>query len=96
MTFQEGIFKIRPVGILRSSRSARYSGFESVVEYRHESVGGRIEPDGTFLGTRVRTEWMEGADGRPVGSETKSTRTDESDLANMKAFTAEMIRRAPR
>jgi len=33
-------------------RSEIGSGPDAVVEFRHESVGGRLEPDGTFLGTR--------------------------------------------
>jgi hypothetical protein len=66
----------------------------TVVEHRHESVGGRLEPDGTFRGTRWLTESVDTPEGDTL--ETASTPSEPSaeDVAAIKALVAEMLRRA--
>lgn len=67
------------------------------IEYVHENVGGRLQPDGTFLGTRWRTVAVE-----VPGSEEAETRetvqSDPSaeDVAALKTLVKELLRRAPR
>jgi hypothetical protein len=65
------------------------------VAYRQENVGGRLEPDGTFRGTR----WQSEAVGPPDRDElpwaaTPSPPTDE-DVSRLKALVAEIVRRGP-
>lgn len=63
---------------------------------RHENVGGRLEPDGRFLGTRWRTvtREVEGKDEAEV-IESVPTPASEADAAAIKALVAEVLRRAP-
>lgn len=77
-------------------RSVRLKDHESVIEYRHESVGGRIEADGTFRGTRWRSVTLETKDGRRIRGESTPSEPSESDVGSMKALVAEMVHRAPR
>jgi len=64
-------------------------------EIRHESLGGRFEPDGTFRGTRWSSLIIQSADDEEL--ETTSTRAEptEGDVAALRALVAELIRRAP-
>ena len=63
------------------------------VKFYQESIGGRIESDGTFRGTR----WQTVGEDQPDGSEPqmKSTPSEPSaaDIAGIKALVAEVIRR---
>jgi hypothetical protein len=62
-------------------------------EWVHESVGGRLELDGTFRGTRWHTVGVE----RPGEEEPRldSTRSEPSaaDITGLKALVAEILRR---
>jgi len=62
--------------------------------YRHESVGGRLEADGRFLGTRWHTvtREVEGRDEAEVLEAVPSKPSDE-DERNLKALVAEVLRR---
>ena len=69
-----------------------------MVEYRTESVGGRLETDGSFRGTRwsnrsVQDERRDSDDEAPWHME-KAVPSEE-DAARLKALVAEMLRRAP-
>jgi len=71
------------------------SPMESEIELCHESVGGRIEADGTFRGTRWRSVGIE-----PVGADEpqfESTPSEPSaaDAESIKALVAEVMRRRP-
>ena len=60
-----------------------YSGGEPR-EYVHENVGGRIEPDGTFRGTRWRTVMVEAPDSdEPVPRETVRSDPTPEDIAGL-------------
>jgi hypothetical protein len=70
------------------------------VRWEHENVGGRLEPDGRFLGTRWRTVTVTNVDSDEVEDEevrrqesTPSTPSD-ADVAAIKALIAEVRRRA--
>ena len=64
------------------------------VTWIHESIGGRLEPDGRFLGTR----WHTVAVG-PLDSDQAETREQQKsepgaqDVAALKALVAELLRR---
>jgi hypothetical protein len=65
------------------------------VEYVHENVGGRIQPDGSFLGTRWRTVAVE----VPGKEEPETRRTERSDptpedIAGLMAVVRELLERA--
>ena len=81
-------------------RSATTDGSgRTTVEYRTESLGGRLEIDGTFNGTRWSTlatevEGEEPEDGQlPIGA-TKAVPTAD-EAAALKALVAELLRREP-
>jgi len=61
---------------------------------KHESVGGRLERDGRFLGTRWHTVTRE-AEGRDEGEvvEAVSSKPSDADERNLKALVAEVLRR---
>jgi hypothetical protein len=65
------------------------------IEYVHENVGGRLQPDGTFLGTRWRTVAVEipGSDEAETKETVQSDPSDE-DVAAIKLLVAELLRRA--
>ena len=65
-------------------------------EFYHESIGGRIEQDGSFKGTRWQTQGIETmAESEPKLQSTPSEPSAE-DAARIKALVAELICRAPR
>lgn len=61
----------------------------------HENVGGRLEPDGSFKGTRWRSisVEVEGKDDPEVRDSVPCAPSEE-DVHNLKALVAEMLRRA--
>ncbi len=67
----------------------------SQVRWRHESVGGRLEADGSFRGTRWRS-----VSAGPIESDEAQTLEQErfepstDDIARLKALVAELIRRS--
>ena len=68
---------------------------DGMVRFEMESVGGRLEPDGRFLGTRWRSVSVqrENEDDATPLEATPSTPSDE-DVAAIKALVAEVVRRA--
>lgn len=69
---------------------------DGVLTWHHHSVGGRLEPDGTFRGTRWHTVAMQtGNDENPTLNSTPSA-PDEADVAGIRALVSELLRRAPR
>lgn len=70
------------------------AGTPSVIEFYHESIGGRLEPDGTFLGTRWRSVRVEGADEETLEAESTSSEPSAADVAGITALVAEILRRA--
>ena len=65
------------------------------VEYVHENVGGRIQPNGTFLGTRWRSVAVEvpGSD-EPQTKETTQSEPTEEDIAGLMRVVRELLSRA--
>jgi hypothetical protein len=69
---------------------------EGTIRFEMESVGGRLEPDGRFLGTRwhsVSLQHGEDEENTTPLESTPSAPSDE-DIASIKALVAEMLRRA--
>jgi len=65
------------------------------VQYVHENVGGRIQPDGSFLGTRWRSVAVEVAgQEEPEVKETASSAPTPEDVAAIQALVKEVLRRA--
>jgi len=65
------------------------------VRIRQESIGGRLEPDGTFAGTCWLTTGPEPeADEPPEWDSTPSAPT-ESQVAALRALVADLLARAP-
>ncbi len=67
----------------------------SVIEYYQESVSGRLEPDGSFRGTRWRTKGVEGVDGAEPQLESTPSEPSAADVTSLKALVAEVLRRRP-
>jgi hypothetical protein len=65
------------------------------VEYVHENVGGRIQPDGTFLGTRWRSVAIEvpGSE-EPETKETVRSEPSAEDVAALMRLVRELLSRA--
>ena len=65
------------------------------VQYVHENVGGRIQPDGSFLGTRWRTVAVDvpGAED-PETKETVQSEPTPEDVAALMALVKELLSRA--
>jgi hypothetical protein len=64
-------------------------------EYVHENVGGRIEPDGTFRGTRWRTVMVEAPDSdEPQPRETVRSDPTPEDVQGLMQIARELLRRA--
>lgn len=65
------------------------------VRFEMESVGGRLEADGRFLGTRWRTVSLE-REGEEEATRLESTPSapSDADVAAIKALVAEIVRRA--
>jgi hypothetical protein len=64
-------------------------------EYRQESLGGRLEADGTFRGTRWHMLTVQTAEGGEVQKEATSSEPSAEDISALKALVAEVLRRAP-
>jgi len=63
---------------------------------RHDSIGGRFEPDGTFRGTRWFAEGPEPPEDQPSQLEWKRTEPTVDETATLRALVDEMLRRQPR
>lgn len=66
------------------------------VEIYQESVGGRLEPDGTFRGTHWRTIGPEPGAGEDPKWESIPSEPSAAEVAGLKALIAELLRRQPR
>jgi hypothetical protein len=73
----------------------REPGDDIAVEYRHETVGGRFETDGSFAGTRWLTVTAETHEGEQRQLESTSSRPTAADEDGLRSVVAEMLRRAP-
>lgn len=64
------------------------------VRYVHENVGGRIQPDGSFLGTRWRSVAVEvpGSED-PETTETVRSEPTPQDVEGIKTLVQELLRR---
>ncbi|HKQ30941.1 MAG TPA: hypothetical protein VJS66_06630 [Burkholderiales bacterium] len=67
---------------------------EGRVRYVHENVGGRLEADERFFGTRWRSVVVENAAGEQLQSEHIPSAPSEQDVTAMKSLIAEIARRA--
>ena len=67
---------------------------DALVEHRHESIGGRIEPDGSFRGTRWRGVTIEGTDGEVVSQEMLPSKPSEGEADALLALVRDLVRRA--
>jgi hypothetical protein len=66
------------------------------VHFRHESVGGRFEPDGRFAGTHWTSESTEHPDGSVEQTMPATSRPpSEREVEALRALVAEVIRRRP-
>jgi hypothetical protein len=72
------------------------SPIENAIEFSQESVGGRIEPDGTFHGTRWHTVGVETVEGGEPRLQSTPSELSAADVAGMMALVVELLRRQPR
>jgi hypothetical protein len=72
------------------------SAIECDVEFCIESVGGRMEQDGTFYGTRWESVGVETAEESEQQIESTPSEPSAADVAGIKALVAEMMRRQPK
>ncbi len=77
-------------------RSKTSEGRETLIEWVHESVGGRLEADGTFRGTRWHIVTVETADGKEIKKVPVSSEPTANDENKLKALVAEILHRAPK
>ena len=68
---------------------------QAVVSYRHESLGGRLEADGTFKGTHWEGTVTEEGDGESVNSLALPDAPSYEQILALKELVAELCRRAP-
>jgi hypothetical protein len=76
-------------------REGAGGGASRIVEHYHENIGGRLEPDGSFRGTRWRTLMVETANGEPQQLESTPSAPSPADMAALKALVVELMRRRP-
>jgi len=65
-------------------------------EFYQESIGGRLETDGSFRGTRWQIFGEEQPDGSDPQVRSIPSEPSEADMDGIKALVAEIIRRQPR
>jgi hypothetical protein len=83
--------------VLYRSERSEGGGTEArpVVEYEQQSVGGRLESDDTFRGTRWRAVAVERPGGEAPRWESTPSEPSAADVAAIKALVAELLRRLP-
>ena len=81
--------------VLYRSTVSRISGGADV-EFYQESLGGRIEQDGSFRGTRWRTVGVETDEEDEPRMESTPAAPSPADIAGIRALVAELLRRQPR
>jgi hypothetical protein len=64
-------------------------------EFYQESVGGRLEPDGSFRGTRWRTVGVDKENSDEPQLESTPSQPSEADVVGIRALVAEVMRRMP-
>ncbi|MDH4044796.1 MAG: hypothetical protein OEY20_04495 [Gemmatimonadota bacterium] len=64
-------------------------------EYRHATIGGRFETDGTFRGTRWHTVSSESAAGEELENRSTPSTPTAADVTALEAIVADILRRAP-
>ncbi|HLF95985.1 MAG TPA: hypothetical protein VI457_02490 [Methylococcaceae bacterium] len=69
------------------------SAVECEIEFYQESLGGRLEPDGSFRGTRWRTVGLETMDDGEPRMESTPSEPSADDVAGLKALVADVLRR---
>ena len=79
----------------RSERKAAAGEGEGLVDYVHLTVGGRIEKDGTFHGTRWRTVSVQGARGETLSSDSTPSQPTPEDARALLSIVNETVRRVP-
>lgn len=68
---------------------------EGEATYVHENVGGRLEADGSFLGTRWRSVAVESQGSEEAKTkEMSSSEPSAEDVAGIKTLVLELLRRA--
>lgn len=72
------------------------SAIQYDIEFYQESIGGRIEQDGTFRGTRWRTVGVETEEESEPRLESTPSEPSATDVAGIKALVAELLRRQSR
>jgi len=70
------------------------SGGSPPVTY-HESIGGRLEPDGSFRGTRWSGVSVEGSDPDEPQIQSVPSEPTAEEVAALRLLVAEIVRRAP-
>jgi hypothetical protein len=65
-------------------------------QIRSESIGGRFEPDGTFLGTRWVSVGPKPGDDGPGQLTSTPTAPTPDEIASLRALVEEMLLRQPR
>ena len=75
-------------------RSEGLEGGEAVVETRQESLGGRLESDGSFRGTRWQSLHVETAGGREIRNENTPFAPEADEVVALKTLVADVLRRA--
>ena len=72
------------------------SAIEYDIGFTQESIGGRIEQDGSFRGTRWRTVGVETGEESEPRLESTPSEPSATDVAGIRALVAELLRRQPR
>jgi len=76
--------------------STEWRGAATVSVYNHQSVGGRFEDDGSFLGTRWRSRSEEAGDTDDATQITStSSKPSDDDVAALRRIVNDVISRAP-
>jgi hypothetical protein len=70
------------------------SAIRTRIEFCQESIGGRIEHDGTFRGTRWRTVSVDPEEGSEPTLESTPSQPSAADVAGIRALVADLLRRA--
>lgn len=65
----------------------------AAVRLLHESIGGRIEPDGTFRGTYWRAEGTEPAEGEEPQWDMTHSEPTAAHISGLMALVADVVRR---
>jgi hypothetical protein len=68
---------------------------DSPAEIRHESIGGRFEPDGSFRGTRWLSVAFDPGGADELEWESTPSEPSADDVAALRVLVAEVMRRSP-